>query len=1041
MSNLKQRLVGLVATVAVLGFIAGTPLLLLAVDAVPTLGDFGWARLTSPDDGTVMLAVVGLVAWLAWLVLSVSLAVEAVARVRGIRPPTLPGLTIPQLAAGRLIAAASLLFVALPVATQTASPPRAEAQELSAALVHEPPPAAAPAASSPDDDALAPGAEPHRRPTVRYTVKRGDSLWKIARERLGDGTRYTEIVDLNPDVLSGRPDFITPGVVLLLPDEATGSSQPPPAGEVYVVDAGDTLSEIAAETLGDGSRYPEIVEASEHTRQPDGDHLRDPDLIRPGWRLTIPSNQSAATPPPHHPLPRAATPSVGLSDRPKRAAAEPPVEASPGPRSAAQTSQTAAREADRDGTVVPGWVLPGLTASGALLAGGLLLALRRHRRTQLRYRRPGHVIALPPAELRSVEKTAHLSGTTTAPQIELLDAVLRTLAPAVAEAPALGTVELGGDRITLHLAEDAQLPSPWTGSDAKWTLAVDEAAGSVDGDRPAPYPMLVSVGQGPDGHLWLLNLEHLGSVRLTGDADKAEALARHIAAELALNPWASLVDVDIVGIGAELAAIDPLRLHHHDDGDLTFLDRLAADLEPDGRLDHTAPEGFRVLIAAGQHRDAEPVRKVIKIVTGHPGRPGAALVTLHADPESDEPVLRLTSDGRLECDAVGLDVLASGLTPDEAAACAAIVDITRDADSAPTPAGESKGNADNDDPASLSDVGGALRREVTRPRPDGAAGEGSLLPLASEEYEATSATTAEDIATLAPLTPPETRGRVEDADPTLDKDLGLWRDAHSPLPRLTLLGPVTARAHGDATAVAKRKPFYVELLAFLALHPAGVTSEEVADAFGLTTSRARVDLKVVRSWLGVNPRTGTDHLPNAKQSRAAKARGIFAYQVDDLLIDWDLFRRLRTRGQARGADGIDDLTAALELVTGEPFSQLRPAGWSWLLDGDRHDHIATCAIVDVAHIVISHALATGDLDVARAAAETAYRAAPDDETSRLDLIQVASASGHTELAERQLIDAIFNRSDDDLGPVDTPERTAQIVQQRGWIKPRHSSNR
>ena len=31
----------------------------------------------------------------------------------------------------------------------------------------------------------------------KYTVKRGDTLWKIAKAQLGDGNRYTEIMELN----------------------------------------------------------------------------------------------------------------------------------------------------------------------------------------------------------------------------------------------------------------------------------------------------------------------------------------------------------------------------------------------------------------------------------------------------------------------------------------------------------------------------------------------------------------------------------------------------------------------------------------------------------------------------------------------------------------------------------------------------------------------------------------------------------------------------------------------------------------------------
>jgi hypothetical protein len=49
---------------------------------------------------------------------------------------------------------------------------------------------------------------------------------------------------------------------------------------------------------------------------------------------------------------------------------------------------------------------------------------------------------------------------------------------------------------------------------------------------------------------------------------------------------------------------------------------------------------------------------------------------------------------------------------------------------------------------------------------------------------------------------------------------------------------------------------------------------------------------------------------------------------------------------------------------GRRFTELRENGWSWLLEGERLDHIMTSAIVDVGHIVTTHALAVGDLDLA-----------------------------------------------------------------------------
>ena len=48
---------------------------------------------------------------------------------------------------------------------------------------------------------------------VNYTVKRGDSLWKIARAQLGSGSRYPEIMELN-GLTSAT---IYPGQILKLP--------------------------------------------------------------------------------------------------------------------------------------------------------------------------------------------------------------------------------------------------------------------------------------------------------------------------------------------------------------------------------------------------------------------------------------------------------------------------------------------------------------------------------------------------------------------------------------------------------------------------------------------------------------------------------------------------------------------------------------------------------------------------------------------------------------------------------------------------------
>lgn len=50
-----------------------------------------------------------------------------------------------------------------------------------------------------------------------YTVKKGDSLWKIAASQLGDGSRWTEIYNANKSVIGGNPNLIYPGQKLTIP--------------------------------------------------------------------------------------------------------------------------------------------------------------------------------------------------------------------------------------------------------------------------------------------------------------------------------------------------------------------------------------------------------------------------------------------------------------------------------------------------------------------------------------------------------------------------------------------------------------------------------------------------------------------------------------------------------------------------------------------------------------------------------------------------------------------------------------------------------
>lgn len=289
---------------------------------------------------------------------------------------------------------------------------------------------------------------------------------------------------------------------------------------------------------------------------------------------------------------------------------------------------------------------------------------------------------------------------------------------------------------------------------------------------------------------------------------------------------------------------------------------------------------------------------------------------------------------------------------------------------------------------------------------------------------------ADDLEVLDPKVPQSTRATVEKIDPKLDADVADWFADSCWRPKLSLLGPVAVQAHGQP--VARRKPFLIEVLSYIALREQGATTDELATGINQkNNSSVRTAVKMVRDWLGPNPKTGRPHIPAATETEAAKQRGVGVYQVEDLLVDIDLFRRLRARGEARAVAGIDDLVTALRLVTGRPFDQLRPGGWAWLID-TCIDHNMTCAVVDVAHRLTSYFLQTEQLDRARAATETALLAAPDDYMPKLDLAAVLRAEGHNERA--QIVEQeLCNTLEDEGLPAEVNARLSKLLPRQNQL--------
>ena len=983
------KLRGLLALLGLAAIVVGMPALLIAAAPIGVLSitwtpEGIWQALATPDNGTIALALFKLVGWIAWAILTVAVFLELIGLLRRAPIPHLPGFSVPQLLARRLVATAAVLFIA----TSTLTTSGIEA------------PPVAQAAGAPQ--APADGVPAHGRPS-----------------------------------------------------EAHGQADRP---HTYTVKKGDTLSEIALEHTGRASNYPKLFRASTHTVQPGGRHLTDPDEIDVAWKITIPAHH------PKHPKPAKESKSTGeatstaapsvptptLDPQPSSPPSTQPTNA-PNEQSAPTTAAAPADASPESET--PAWVLGGLAGAGALLAGGLMLTLTRRRAAQFRSRRPGRMIATAPTDTIPVEKTLIREGRPAGALVLLIDEVLRrttaTLTNAKQPVPVLVGVDAHPDHLTARFAGPTDLPPVWTcldgGARQIWRIAVNadlDQAGPLVEDGAPPWPQLVTLGRDTAG--WrLVNLETIGVATLTGDPLYSHDLARYLTTELAVSPWSRDVEIDCLGICSELPGLAPDRIHFHTEpavianrvrDAVATADRLttleASTLER-ARVTYAGEDLWdsRLLISAATGADHLDV--LTRLVTDQKGRTATAVLLVATDQPSVGMEIRLTDNGRVRVPALGLDLVANGLTEDEAHGCVALISAGRNLDDSEMPVVDDPARSDWNQ---FCDEAGAARTEVTIPRDSDDPQAASVLPEPDPVYVNETANTAQDLAELAPKVTAKIAERIEASDPTLDADLADWWSASCTRPRLRVLGPAKVRlgTGGSASKAIDRMPACIEAVTYLSTRPGGATTQEVADALGITDGRVRQDMSIVRAWLGDNPKTGRKFLPGATEHRLAIERGVGLYLIEDLLCDAELFKRLRLRGQARGRDGLDDLCTALRLVNGAPYDGIRARGGAWLA-GNPLDQYLLCSIVDVAHIVSTIALEAGETQRARAASELAVLAAPSDATTQFDLAAIAAKNG--EGAKAAAIARNVVRWRDAAGEsIDLSSRNDAILRAHRWLE-------
>jgi nucleoid-associated protein YgaU len=102
----------------------------------------------------------------------------------------------------------------------------------------------------------------------------GDSLWKLAQEHLGSGSRWQELLAANPGVVD--PARIAAGTEIVVPAKLTGLKS-----DVHVrVKQGDTLTKIAQMTYGRAAAWRCIAQANPE--------IADVDRIYTGQQLLLP---------------------------------------------------------------------------------------------------------------------------------------------------------------------------------------------------------------------------------------------------------------------------------------------------------------------------------------------------------------------------------------------------------------------------------------------------------------------------------------------------------------------------------------------------------------------------------------------------------------------------------------------------------------------------------------------------------------------------------------------------------------------------------
>jgi hypothetical protein len=523
-------LAGVGAIILLGALTVGVPIALITVVGLPlphTVPKL--SALTSQLDITAILRILSVIVWLAWIQLVWCVLVEIKAAAsHAAASPKVPLAGATQSLAHRLVTAALLLFTAAAALTPAVishGPPR-PAHSVSAQVT--------PAQVTPAIPVTPAGLTAAQAPQSHHHAPNSDKMYTVN----------------------------------------------PPVGRFH-----ESLWEIAHNHLGDGRRYREIFELNQDRVQPDGSKLTIASLIRPGWQLLMPKDA-------HGPGIEAITPKLagelGLGGHPSQRGVgteDPGLPVGQAPSGSVRDHGIWASPAT-PAQQAPGW--PYELSAASLLAAGVLAALGRKRREQLWRRAFGRRIAGPDPDAALAEKALRLGADD--PAVRMLDTGLRYLCRQLGAAgrtpPTVFAAHLGLQNLDLWVAPpDPNPPRPWQAADGGqvWRLPFAAMAGLDAADTSgapggpatmAPYPGLVSLGTNDSGRVLVdLEVAH-GLIAVRGPRQVVQAALSALAVELVTNRWSDHMRVTLIGFGDGLAEISPERVQV-----ARTLDEILPDLE------------------------------------------------------------------------------------------------------------------------------------------------------------------------------------------------------------------------------------------------------------------------------------------------------------------------------------------------------------------------------------------------------------------------------------------------------------------------------